>query len=166
MASPPPEHAFLAPVLRQEGGFRFHYLPLPDDVADALQADGVRRLLVTLNGCSCTRAVQGRRDGERYLLLGQALLRQIAAAYGDVVEVVVRPDPDPDRVALGEELEAALDQDEEAAARFFAMTPGRQRSLAYYVTSGRRPETRIKRALELVHKLRTRTLYGDLHPDR
>jgi hypothetical protein len=166
MPSPSHEHAFLAPVLRQHDGFRFHYLPLPADVADALQAEGVRRLHVTLNGHACTRAVQGRRDGERFLVLGQALLRDVGAAYGDPVEVVLRPDPDPDRVEVGEELEAVLGQDEEAAARFYGMTPGRQRSYAYYVTSAKRTETRIKRALELAHKLRTRTLYGDLHPER
>jgi uncharacterized protein YdeI (YjbR/CyaY-like superfamily) len=60
----------------------------------------------------------------------------------------------------------ALEQDEEAAARFYAMTRGRQRSLASYVTSAKREETRVKRAVELAHKLRTRTLYGDLHPEK
>jgi hypothetical protein len=38
-----------------------------------------------------------------------------------------------------------------------------QRSIASYVTSAKRQETRIKRALELAHKLKTYTLYGDLH---
>jgi hypothetical protein len=163
---PAPEHRFAAPVLRMDDGFRFHYLPLPAEVAEALEAEGVRVLVATLNGRPFRRAVQGRRDGERFLLVGQAMLREIRAGYGDLVEVALRPDPDPERVALGEELEAALEQDEEAAARFYAMTPGRQRSLAYYVTSAKRVETRIKRAVELAHKLRTRTLYSDLHPDR
>jgi len=163
---PAPEYAFAAPVLRHDAGLRFHYLPLPDDVADALEADGVRVVAATLNGHAFRRAVQRRRDGPRHLVLGQTILRAIRAGYGDAVEVVLRPDPDPGRVDLGEELEAVLAQDEEAAARFFGMTPGRQRSLAYYVTSAKRTETRIKRALELAHKLRTHTLYGDLHPER
>ena len=166
MTSPAPEYAFAAPVLRLDDGLRYHYLPLPDDVADALQADGVRVLLATLNGRAFRRAVQGRRDGARYLLLGQSILRDIGAGFGDTVAVVLRPDPDPDRVDLGEEFEAVLEQDEEAAERFSGMTRGRQRSLAYYVNSARRTETRIRRALALAHKLRTQTLYGDLYPER
>ena len=41
------------------------------------------------------------------------------------------------------------------------MTPGRQRGLAYYITSAKTTDTRLKRALEIAHKLRTHTLYGD-----
>lgn len=166
MPSSEPICEFAAPVLRQADGFRFHYLPLPVDVAEELDAQGVRRLVGTLNGHPVSRAVQGRKDGERYLVLGQDLLRTIRAELGDTVAVELRPDPDPDRVEVGEELAAALEQDDEAASRFYAMTPGRQRSLAYYVTSAKRAGTRISRALELTHKLRTHTLYGDLHPER
>ena len=163
---PAPDYHFAAPVLRLDDGFRYHYLPLPDDVADELQAEGVRRLTGTLNGHPFRRAIQGRRDGTRFLILGQSLLRDVGAGYGDTVAVVLRPDPDPDHVELGEELAAVLEQDEEAGARFYGLTPGRQRSLASYVTGAKRVETRVKRALELAHKLRTRTLYGDLRSER
>jgi hypothetical protein len=163
MPDPSLAFAFAAPVLRLEDAFRYHYLPLPDDVAAAYEAAGVRRLIATLNGHAFRRAVQGR-EGGRCLIVGLPILRAIGAAYGDAVAVELRPDPDPGAVDLGPEFEAALDQDEAAAARFYAMTPGRQRSLAYYVTSAKREETRIKRALELAHKLRTHTLYGDRPP--
>jgi hypothetical protein len=157
------EHVFAAPVLRQDEPFRYHYLPLPDDIAEGYERAGVRRVIATLNGRPFGRALQ-RREGAPCLIVGLLILREIGAQYGDTVEVVLRPDPNPDRVTLGEELEAVLAQDEEAAARFFEMTPGRQRSLAYYVTSAKRTETRIKRALALAHKLRTHTLYADLPP--
>jgi hypothetical protein len=38
--------------------------------------------------------------------------------------------------------------------------------MAGYVTGAKREETRIKRALEMAYKLRTHTLYGDLHPEQ
>lgn len=166
MGTPEQAHEFAAPVLRQDDGMRMHYVPLPDEIADALQAEGVRRLDCTLNGLPVRRAIQRRRDGPRYLLLSQSLLREIGARFGDTVTVGLRPDPNPEHIELGEELEAALDQDAAAAERFYGMTPGRQRSLASYVTSAKRTGTRIKRALELAHKLRTHTLYGDLHGER
>ncbi|MEM8488954.1 MAG: YdeI/OmpD-associated family protein, partial [Bacteroidota bacterium] len=71
-------------------------------------------------------------------------------------------DPDPDHVELGEELEEVLAMDEEAAARFYSFTPGKRRGLAHHVNSAKREATRIKRALEIAHKVRTYTLYDDL----
>ena len=153
--------AFLAPILRLPDGMRFHYLPLPMDVAEAFLAAGVRRVLATINGHTVGRGIQGRHDGERYLILGQALLRDLGVALGDMVPVELIPDPNPDDVDLPEALVAALDQDEEAATRFYGMTPGKRRSLAHYVSSAKRPDTRIRRALELAHKLRTFTLHSD-----
>ncbi len=145
---------------------KMHYLPLPQDVSEALLEQGITRLVCTLNGHDVRRAVQGRHDGERFILLGQALRRDLGLHLGDLVEVTIRPDPDPDRIELGEEFEAVLEEDQEAAARFFSFTPGRQRSLASYVTGAKRSETRVKRAYELAYKLRTFTLYGDLHGER
>lgn len=157
------EYHFAAPVLRQDSGFKQHYIPVPPEIADELLAASGRRVIAVLNGHAARRAIQSSGDGERFLLLGIPLLRDIGARFGDTVTVTLRSDPEPDRIDLGEEFEAVLEQDEEAAARFYAMTPGRQRSLAYYVTSAKRSETRISRALELAKKLRTHTLYGDLN---
>jgi hypothetical protein len=39
------------------------------------------------------------------------------------------------------------------------MTVGMQRSLAYYVSSVKNTDSRIKRALELAYKMKTETLY-------
>ena len=156
----PDAHAFLAPVLVHETGFRQHYLPLPADVDDALRAEKVRRVIATLNGLTVRRGIQSRKASGRHLALSRDLMRQIGVTYGDLVEVELAADPDPDHVELGE-LAAALAADPEAKARFDAFTPGKQRSLAHYVTSAKRPETRESRAEELATKLRTRTLYSD-----
>ena len=142
----------------------FHYIPVPRDVASPILDSGSRRVLATLNGVEVDRAIQGGKTGEAYIVLGLAILRSIGASLGDVVVAELVPHPDPLAVELGEELEAALSMDDEASERFFTMTPGRQRGYAYYVTSAKRVETRIKRAIELTHKLRTYTLYGDLNP--
>jgi hypothetical protein len=158
------EYAFAAPVLRMDTGLRQHYVPLPREIGDVLWEAGVRRLVCTFNGFEIRRAIQGH-DGERVIMLGLPLLREARAKLGDMVQVVLRPDPDPDFIDLGEEFAAVLDQDPEAANRYYSLNPGHQRSLAYYATSAKRPETRIKRALELAHKLKTRTLSIDLQSE-
>jgi hypothetical protein len=152
---------FHAPVLRLEEGLINHCLPVPDDAAAELLAGGSRRVLATLNGVTFRRAIIGRADGSHMLVVGEPLLREIGVRLGDMVEVRLEADPDPDRVDLCEEFLAVLEQDPEAAARFDGMTPGMQRSLALYVNTAKREETRIRRSLELARKLRTRTLHGD-----
>lgn len=162
-----PEFRFTAPVI-STGDIQFvqHYLPVPLEIADELQSRGIRRLVGTLNGQPFNLALRGRHDGERYLVLSRQTLRSLKARAGDPVTAIFRPDPTPDQVELPEELAEVLHQEPEAAQRFFAMTPGRQRSLVHYVTTAKRVDTRITRALDLANKLKTNTLYGDLNPDR
>lgn len=154
-------HEFVAPVLRLDAPLRMHYVPLPPDVADALLASGTRRVVGTLSGVAIDRAIQGRRDGERFLAVSRTLMREARLDYGDLVEVAIEPHPDPDTVSPPEELAVALEQDDAARARWTTFTPGKQRSLCHYVDSAKRPATRVKRALELAHKIATHTLHGD-----
>lgn len=161
MDVPAGEFHFAAPVLRLETGMRMHYLPIPEDMAAMLRERNVRRVIGTLNGVQVNRGVMGNKDGDCYLILGRSLLRDIGVILGDTIEAELEEDPNPNHVTLGEEFEAVLEDDEAAATRFYTMTPGKQRSLAHYVTSAKRVETRIKRALELAYKLRTYSLYGD-----
>jgi hypothetical protein len=138
-----------------------HYLPVPDDVAAILIEHGVRRIIVSLNGRVFRRALHNVKDIGPFIFISKTLLRDIGAGLGDMVSVELRADPDPDFVEICEELQVALEQDDEAGDRFYAMTPGRQRSLAHYANSAKRVETRIKRSLELAYKLRTYSLHGD-----
>ena len=98
------------------------------------------------------------------LILGTGVMRAIGVATGDTIFADLSPDSEPDRVDLGDEFEAVLAADADASERFFSFTPGKQRSLAFHVTSAKRPETRIRRALDLAEKIRTYTLYGDTRP--
>jgi len=156
---------FMAPVLRLETGLRQHYVPLPTDISDALVDAGVRRVLATLNGHTVSRGIQGRKDGERHLLVGKPILKEMGAGYGDLIPVRLEPDPDPDTIEIPDEFRTVLEQDPEAAERFFDMTPGKQRGLAYYVDSAKREETRVRRALKMAELLRTYSLYGDRSAD-
>ena len=159
------EHHFIAPVLKADGGFlKQHFIPVPAEMAEVLLEAGTRRVIASLNDREYRRAIQNSKDGEYFIQLGLPILKAIDAQYGDEIRVGLMSDPDPDAVDLGEEFTEVLEMDEEAAARFFSFSPGKQRGLALHVNSARRSETRIKRALEIAHKLRTYTLYGDKKP--
>ncbi len=147
--------------------FVHHCLPLPADLVADMKARKLRRLNGTLNGHPFSLAPYGRAgEAEKFLLLSRQTLRSLKAGAGETLEVVCQPDDNPNDVPLPEELHEVLDQDEAAANRFHALTPGRRRSLVHYVSSAKGVDTRINRALELARKLRTYTLYGDLHPTK
>ena len=160
MSDPPETFVFPAPVLRFPGKSGHPYVPLPEDVAAVLRQQRVRRVRGTLNGHAFDRAIQQWRTGP-CLIFGQAALRKLGARVGDNVLIELVADADPDQVPLCPELAAALAQDPEAAARFDGLTPGRRRSLNYYVDSARRSATRERRAVVMAYKLRTSTLHDD-----
>ncbi len=155
------DFSFKSVLLKLDTGLKQHYLPVPPEIAESFDAAGVRRVILRARGHCWRRALMGTKEGERLILMGQPILRELGLREGQAIDVHLSKDPDPDVIDLGEEFEEVLDQDEEAARRFFSFTPGKQRSIAYYVTSAKRVDTRIKRALELAHKIKTNTLFSD-----
>lgn len=147
--------------------YGYHCLVVPPAIAAEMKTRRLRRLIGTFNGVPFNLALQNRAgEAIRYLGLSRQTLRALKARAGDVIAVVCQPDETPDDIALAEELYEVFQLEPEAAARFYALTPGRRRSMAHYVSSAKGIDTRIKRALELAYKLRTNTLYGDVNPDK
>ncbi len=153
--------SFVGEIVRLDTGLRHHVLPVPDAVGSAWRKAKIRRLVGTLNGQPVKRALQSHADGGFFLLLGQVLLRELGLKRGSRVQVVLGPDPEPEALDIPEEFALVLAQDEAARTRWESLTLGMQRSLAYYVSSAKQEPTRIKRALDLALKLRTRTLHSD-----
>jgi hypothetical protein len=152
---------FTAAIHRLDDGLRHHYVAVPSKAVEAIKSSGSRRVVATINGVELRRALNSRVDGPTFLILGQPLLKKLNVALGDTVKITLKIDTQPDRVDMAEELTAVLDTDEEAAALFYAMTLGKRRSLELYVSSAKSVDTRIKRALELAEKIKTRTLYSE-----
>jgi hypothetical protein len=152
---------FTSTVVRLETGMRYHALPMPDDVAKQLNDTGVRRLIATINGHSCKRALQNHVDGGSFLIVGSGLLKTCGLKLRSTTTVSLAPDPEPDTIDMPEAFALVLDHDEAARARWDTFPLGRQRSLLHYITSPKQEATQIKRAWELAEKIRTHSLYGD-----
>lgn len=156
----PERHVFVAIVSRQDDGMRLPFVPIPNDVAHELLTAGTRRVIASFNGVECKRAIQGSKSGEQRLIVSAKFLKQAGADFGRPVEVMLRTDPNPDDVEIVEEFIATLDEYPEAAERYYALSPGMQRSVALYVNSAKRVDTRIKRSLEMARRLRTEKPFG------
>jgi hypothetical protein len=157
---------FITPIEVIEQGMKRHVTFIPNNVVKELEIKANTRLLVIINGQTFRLAAISNGEEQYFIHLGQPLRNE--TGIKDSLrphEFTIAIDPNPTDIGLPEELEAALDLDEEAHEVFDSLSAGIQRSLCYYVNSAKRIETRTKRALELAEKLRTRTLHSMKNKD-
>ena len=159
------QHSFPCEILRLEDGMKHHTVPVPPEVAEAFEEKKIRRIILTIGEFSYRRAIQRKKDGRRYVVLGRPMLKETGLQEGSRVTVEIEEDIDPDFIEMGAEFTEALELDPEAKARWDTFPVGKRRSLALYVTSAKRVDTRIKRALDLAEKIRTYTLHDDKRPE-
>lgn len=131
-------------------GYMKHFVAVPAGVLAELGLQGGERVRGELNEVAFSRILQKRDDGAAYLRFGEGWLRDAEAHPGDRVTIRLEPDPDPDHVAIPDELAEALDAHPAASAAWASFTPGKRRTLAYGVERARRPETRARRAEQVV----------------
>ncbi len=144
-----------------EKGMTRHVAFIPDEVVKQLDIKANSRLIVYAGRHQYRLAAISNGEGQYFIHLSQSLRRETGIRESlRPLEFELELDPNPTDIGLPEELEVALDQDDEALKVFNTLTNGMQRSLCHYVNSAKRIETRIKRALELAEKLRTRTLHS------
>lgn len=148
------EHAFLAPILLTRGGMSPNKVPFPEDVTADLRARGARRVIGTINGEPFDLGLHvSKSAGHTFIAMGRGRMRSLNVEPGDLVEVEVSADPEPDNPDPGPELTAALDANEEAREVWDGFSPGMKRSVAWHVKSAKREATRRSRAEETARKL-------------
>ena len=143
----------LSPI---KGTFLNTVIYIPVNIVKALPKGRVRTK-GTINGAPFALAPQYRKDGSRFFSVSAALRKAAKIKEGGAVDVKFRL-VDADTVDIPEELEAVLEQDDEARKVWDTFTKGMQRSLIHYVTSVKNVDSRIKRSLELMEKAKTRSL--------
>ncbi len=151
-------YQFTATLETIHGTMKATVVFLPEAIVKKLP-EGRVRTAGTLNGAPFDLAVQYKKDGSRYFSVGSILRRAARVKEGDRVTVVFQL-TDPNKLVIPEEMEAVLEQDDEAWKVWNTFTQGYQRSLVYYITSVKNSDSRIKRALEIAEKAKARALSG------
>lgn len=152
------KHHFTTVLSPIDGVFLKTAIFLPEEIIDSLPSGRVR-VEGTCNDAPFALAVQHLKTGERYFAVSAALRRAARIKVGDRVDVVFRL-VDPDKLDVPEELQAVLDQDEEAQEVWLTFTRGYQRGLIHYITSVKSSDARIRRALDLLERAKAKKLYG------
>ena len=132
-----------------------YYLQFPWDVQELFGTKASVRILGTYNGVKVDRALLPHGDGTHYLLISLELAKKCKLRLGEKVKVEFIKHPNPTEIEVPEELGAALDLEPGAWEKYSKLNPGQQRNIVYWINSGKRPETREKRALEMMNRIVT-----------
>ena len=137
-----------------------HYVDVPANVSEFFGERGSVRVLGTVNGVEVDRALIPNGEGGHVIIIGTDVRKKLKAAEGTKLVIDIYRNPNPTDIDIPEELTAAIEMEPEAVRKFAKMTPGMKRNMAYWVNSGKLPETRAKRAVEILRRLMNNYPFG------
>jgi hypothetical protein len=137
-----------------------HFIRVPSAVTKFFGTKGRVRVLGTMNGAQVDRALIPDGDGGHEIIVGTEVRKKTKAVEGKKVVVEIYRNPNPDDIDIPEELTEAINMEPEAIRKFGKMTPGMKRNMAYWVNSGKLPETRAKRAVEILRRIMNNYPFG------
>jgi len=142
-----------------------HFVRVPATVTEFFGTKGRVRVLGTMNGTEVDRALIPDGEGGHEIIVGTEVRRKTKAEEGRKMVIEIYRNPNPDAIDIPEELTEAINLEPEAIRKFAKMTPGMKRNMAYWVNSGKLPETRAKRAVEILRRIMNNYPFGGKKPE-
>lgn len=141
-----------------EGPMVHHVIVVPEEIAmKFMQGKGSLRILCAVKDAEEFHCALSPRNGKHVIIASKQLIKKNNLLPGKPFKISVRIDPD-NGLSLPEELSAVLEQDEFASEVFGALLDGQKRGFIYYIRQARSVDTRIKRCLELMEKIKQRNV--------
>lgn len=148
------QFSFPATVRYSEKRFGGWYLEFESGTHAQMGLEPNPRVLLQLKNEEVHRALRRSANGYDYVGLSIAMLKREGWKEDQKVKVALREDVSEYGMGYPEEMHEVMEQDPEGKALFESMTPGRQRGFLHYVSSAKGIDTRIKRALHLMQRVR------------
>lgn len=155
MAARPKQVKLTAPLESSADAPGWHYITVSREIGEKFQTDGKsRRVVCTLNGKRSIQCALMPSGGNFFILVNKKVRTELGLAAGDMVKLSLTADTSKYGLPMPEEFAEVLAQDAEGDRYFHALTPGKQRSLIFQVSSGKDVDRRIHRALVILDHLR------------
>lgn len=155
MAKPSKPVRTTATLETHGNGNGWHFIKVSRKTGERLPSDGKsRRVVCTLNGKESFQCALMLSQGDFYILVNKRIRTALGAVEGDILKVTLEPDTSKYGLPMPEEFKEVLNQDTEGNELFHALTPGKQRSLIYTVSSAKDVDIRIHRALIVMEHLK------------
>jgi len=150
---PPKVFRFEASITRRSwNDYSFMLVDIPAKLVAQLPGKGYHRVAATLGAIELKCALTPDGDGGYYILVSKKLHQRLGVGIGETFPAEFTLEA-RDAVDIPAELEAALAAMPEAVPYWEELTPGRKRGFAHMINTAVRPETRERRAREILKSL-------------
>lgn len=131
----------------------FH-MPVSYEVAEQFIEGNNRRIICTINGQETIQAALMPYPLGYFIMTNKKLVSKLGLHAGASVELTIEKDTSEYGLDMPDELRELLNQDDEGSEYFHALTKGKQRSLIYIVAKVKNTNSRLNKALAIVHHLK------------
>ncbi|MEO0895004.1 MAG: DUF1905 domain-containing protein [Bacteroidota bacterium] len=138
-----------------KGGGGYHYIILPEELAQPLYERKVKRVLCRINDQLNVHSALTRSKTRGFsIMLGKRILKQLDVEAGDLLEVEISEDHSPNQFEESVVLKEVLSTDWEAQEIWDKLSPGRKRSLTYLIIQVKSVDKKIERALKIAENIK------------
>jgi hypothetical protein len=130
-----------------------HHVSIPKELVGNFVVGDNRRIRCTIENTLTIQCSLMPHGDHYFILVNQKIRDQLQLREGSKVELFIEKDTSTYGIDLPEEFEACLDQDESGKAYFHQLTPGKQRSLIYLITTVKNSNSRIRKSLAILYHL-------------
>lgn len=130
-----------------------YHLPVPEDVASPFIGGDDRRVVCLVNGQHKMHSGLMAAKPYWFLLLNKQVVKKLGLSLQDEVEVAMEKDTSEFGMEMPEELQEVMNQDPTGTEYFRQLTPGKQRNLIYIAGKVKNTQSRINKALAIMHHL-------------
>lgn len=134
-----------------------HSIVIPDGIAHAFAKAGHKRVAIKAYFEDNTIEFHGalhHYKGQYLISFGKRYQKALGIFPSDYFELQLFEDQSKYGVEVPESLQAVMDSDPEGFDLFEQLTPGKQRSLIYYVARFKREQTQVDKALIIFENLK------------
>lgn len=145
----------LKTALVRSGESGWHFLTFDKRVVTRLGfADRYRRVLCTINASEPYHCALLPSGDEFYIIVNKKKRDSLGIAAGDKVDVRLERDESKYGLPMPPEIKEVLRQDKQGNKLFHALTPGKQRSMIYWLTRTKDIDRRIHETLIFIEHLK------------
>jgi len=147
---------FTVPLTKGNDEYGWHFLRFDPKKVAALDFPDkkYRRVVCTLNGRHTFQCALLPNGGEFCIVVNKKIREKVGIGNGDRVVVELTRDESKYGLPMPAELKEVLRQDKEGNKLFHALTPGKQRTMLYYIGKMKDEDRRIYYALTLIEHLK------------
>jgi len=133
----------------------WHFLVIEPKLVETLEFEGrFRRVMCSINGDKAFHCALLPWGEQFYIVVNKKKRDSLGIVAGDEVEVVLEKDTSKYGLPMPPEVKEVLRQDPEGNKLFHALTPGKQRSMLYWLSRTKDIDRRIHETLIFVEHLK------------